>query len=725
MRRMIQCVTACLLVLAGYLLGVTMTPLAGPERVLALDETITTCDWDTFSASLAAVQADGGGTITFDCTGEIEFANELSISTDVTIIGNGQVIFDGNESTRFFSVNETARLVLNGLTLQNGTHARVGGAIANEGTLEIVASTFSGNNGFDGGAIHNANGSVEIRASTFRDNGSFSISSGGAIENDDGFVEVLASTFTNNISPNGGAFYNVQGTLIITASAFNGNRSEEGGAIYNNDGSTLTITASTFTGNSAGFGGAIENQATTTITASTFSENRGSRDGGAIRNIGPLEVTASTFSGNSALGDGGAIINSRSLEITSSTFSDNGAENGGAISSVNTVNIGASILADSIDSDNCDGTFASEGSNLSDDTSCGFGMDEQGDPNLADLTDNGGPTLTMLPQAPSDALDAADCDDTTSPDQRGAPRPDSGCDIGSVEVGATVPVEIVSFLSPTPRALKEGQQAAIQAVAYGPDNMDLVALLDCDDVVGYETPAPGADPDISGACTFLDDGSYSVGLQVCDGGDPANCDTASLSEPFIVTNLPPVIASITTNAPVPQGQPATITVTATDPGVNDVLTYAFDCDDNGSYETPGDGNVGTCPLDPAQASTTINVLVEDGDGGSDTGSVVVGQQATLCVNYATGTLDAPMAGGCPAGTMPLTLPAPNPTTICVHTYSGALGWSPQGACGPNQRPHSVPADGPLAYCRHTYTGDLRFSWNGQCGPYEQAGVIPG
>lgn len=68
---------------------------------------------------------------------------------------------------------------------------------------------------------------------------------------------------------------------------------------------------------------------------------------------------------------------------------------------------------------------------------------QQVDPMLGALADNGGPTLTHLPQTGSPAIDAGDqaaCDsDGITTDQRGFKRVDGKCDIGSVEVGAKPP----------------------------------------------------------------------------------------------------------------------------------------------------------------------------------------------------------------------------------------------------------------------------------------------
>ena len=82
-------------------------------------------------------------------------------------------------------------------------------------------------------------------------------------------------------------------------------------------------------------------------------------------------------------------------------------------------------------------------SNLSDDDSCpGF---LQGDPKLAPLADNGGPTLTHIPLYSSDALGSGDpivCQSApiNGFDQRGEERSIDECDIGSTEVEYVFPI---------------------------------------------------------------------------------------------------------------------------------------------------------------------------------------------------------------------------------------------------------------------------------------------
>jgi hypothetical protein len=184
--------------------------------------------------------------------------------------------------------------------------------------------------------------------------------------------------------------------------------------------------------------------------------------------------------------------------------------------------------------------ISSQGSNLSDDDSCGFGVDEQGEANLAALADNGGPTQTMLPQAPSDALDAANCLDSSAVDQRGAPRPADDCDIGAVEVEADVAVQLIAYVNLS-GVIDEGASAQLLAIAYGPNNANLIYGFDCDDSASFDTPGDSTGTSSTGICAFDDNGEFVVSVRVCDSDDAFNCDVASPPLTIFVNNLPPVI----------------------------------------------------------------------------------------------------------------------------------------------------------------------------------------
>jgi len=98
---------------------------------------------------------------------------------------------------------------------------------------------------------------------------------GGAIYND-GTLNLTSNNFTNNTAPDsGGAIYNTggtdesgifYGTLNVTNCIFTNDTAPDGGAICNNEYGNLTVTSSTFTNNTAIDGGAIYNDGDGTAT---------------------------------------------------------------------------------------------------------------------------------------------------------------------------------------------------------------------------------------------------------------------------------------------------------------------------------------------------------------------------------------------------------------------------------------------------------------------------
>ena len=110
-----------------------------------------------------------------------------------------------------------------------------------------------------------------------------------------------------------------------------------------------------------------------------------------------------------------------------------------------------------------------------------------------------------------------------------------------------------------------------------------------------------------------------------------------------VVNVAPTILSVTNDGPIAFGAPANVTVQATDPGL-DALTYSFDCDGDGAYEVgPQAGASAACTFgDPGEH--TVDVRVDDGDGGSATGSTAVAVLAPT-IHEVAGAVDAAVAAG--------------------------------------------------------------------------------
>lgn len=158
----------------------------------------------------------------------------------------------------------------------------------------------------------------------------------------------------------------------------------------------------------------------------------------------------------------------------------------------------------------------------------------------------------------------------------------------------------------------EGAELSFTATATDPSAADAEAGLLYEWDFGDGSPKV-AGPDLSQTThTYADQGSYTVTVQVTDqdGG------TAQASAVVQVANVAPTV-SLPGDLDLRLGESFTLTATATDPGVNDTLTYTW---------TFGDGQTGTGPtvshVYPNAGEYTITVTVTDGDGGTASDTVV-------------------------------------------------------------------------------------------------------
>lgn len=215
----------------------------------------------------------------------------------------------------------------------------------------------------------------------------------------------------------GGAICDLHTKLTLIASTVSDSSAHQmGGGIFSYS-SALTVINSTISGNST-------------------DPNGGNGLGGGIFSDSPdasnsVTLINSTVSGNTArmLG-GGIFVGRRNGTLINSTISGNSAgTSGGGIYARDGITINDSIVAGNTGGD-VDGPVTGKDNLIG------------GEPRLGALTDNGGPTPTMLPQPGSLAIDAIACDSASAADQRGVLRPQGfACDIGAVEavtVGALV-----------------------------------------------------------------------------------------------------------------------------------------------------------------------------------------------------------------------------------------------------------------------------------------------
>lgn len=200
---------------------------------------------------------------------------DLDITGTLEIIGAGaeQTLIDGNNNDRIFEVLRGARLVLRNLTLLDGRTSAAGGALQNHGHsllhhvhLRANKATHPFSRG-GGGAIDNQ-GMLEVYWANFQGNytsfGDSGLALGGALFNQ-GELLVRDSLFNSNFTSGddvvalGGALFNI-GVADVARSSFLYHSANGPGATIRNDGSgVLKLTNVTVSGNS--FSSASDNDA--------------------------------------------------------------------------------------------------------------------------------------------------------------------------------------------------------------------------------------------------------------------------------------------------------------------------------------------------------------------------------------------------------------------------------------------------------------------------------
>ena len=362
----------------------------------------------------------------------ISIPSVFLLEVDMSIIGAGEdlSIIDGNSITSIF-YNDNSVVEIQDLTISKG------------GNIE------------SGAGINNSGGILSIINCSILDNHASSYANGyGAGIYNSGDLTIVDSLVANNSidahSAYGGGIFNYPpGTILIVNTIFRGNEVNgnyaDGGALFLGGGG-VEIIDSTVTTNSAngvyGFaGGGVFNMAPLTLRNSSIINNNASVGGGIYFHQNSASVINTTISNNRAGYRGSGIYHfNGTTYLQNSTVSNN--LNKGAIyfASNGSFTVKNSIV--SYNPSNCTGyNVASDGYNISDDTTCSyFGPNDQNnvDPMLGPLQDNGGLSFTHALQLGSPAIDTGDSVDCPVTDQRGYLR-DSVCDRGSYEYGAQPP----------------------------------------------------------------------------------------------------------------------------------------------------------------------------------------------------------------------------------------------------------------------------------------------
>lgn len=406
----------CLIVVAGSLLW------SAAPAVAATFTVTNTSSSGPGSLAQAVIDANNDSNpptlieFTPGVSGIINLLGTLMINQNMTIVGPGASVVDvDGDNLQIVSIPSSSTTVsISGLEFSGGGDPSTGGAISNAGTLTVSDSLFADNHA----------GGDDSAAPSY----------GGAIDSS-GTLTVSDSTFTDNAAGGAGASDTTTGTGAGL-----------GGAIYIDSSGFLRVTGSTFTSNTAGGaggggidsgaggGGAIasDTNSSLTVTDSTLTANTagGSAGGGSFSGQGAGGALI-LGSGATATLEGDTIDGNTVGSAPSSLAA--GFENQGTASFVGTI-----VSGNTGGFGNCfeqGGTITSRDSleGPAGQTTCGFDL-PSADPLLGPLADNGGPTDTQAPGQGSPAIGVGGPGTCPSTDQRGAPRPSSGCDIGAYEL---------------------------------------------------------------------------------------------------------------------------------------------------------------------------------------------------------------------------------------------------------------------------------------------------
>lgn len=182
---------------------------------------------------------------------------------------------------------------------------------------------------------------------------------------------------------------------------------------------------------------------------------------------------------------------------------------------------------------------------------------------------------------------------------------------------------------------------------------------------------------------FADEGTHACNATVSDDEATVAAGSATVT----VRNVAPTIVSSPANTVIPATAPSfAYAAYATDPGIDDPLTYAWDFDNDGSYETIGAWGA---HVFPGLGTYPVALRVTDGDGGEDTAAftVVVEPVAPQAVgdHYATSedTVLTVVAPGVKANDVATLGEAAAVTRPPVH---GTLVLLDSGAC--TYQPHA-------------------------------------
>lgn len=357
------------------------------DGVCSISEAIISANNDTTSGAMPGECPAGNGADIIQLTGDILFLQQNhddnvfgrtatpAVTSNITLEGMGfslerdSMLTCNTDNTsdpeefRLLRVADGGSLHLLNTHLINGCvyggaygPRFYGGAVFNDGSLNISSCVFTGNSSNLGGGIYNYDMAVISKVSHTVFDSSSIFDSGGGIANQGGVIgEINNNLFSNNQVYIGGGIANIDGHIsLITNNTFFNNDAGIGGAISNTSFSTPSeigvLRNNTFSENTAEFsGGAVSNFDTiNNVSQNTFANNSAGSQAGAYRNLGTTNnMNNNLFINNSAVSsDNDCSITSGTVSGSNNISNQNNGTCGGVIDLTTLTTLSIDTLAD-------------------------------------------------------------------------------------------------------------------------------------------------------------------------------------------------------------------------------------------------------------------------------------------------------------------------------------------------------------------------------------------
>lgn len=443
----------------------------------------------------------------------------------------------------------------------------------------------------------------------------------------------------NNAATRGGGMYNYFSAPALNTATFSGNKTvgEGGGGMYNEDSSNASLTNVTFSNNEANAGGGIINQnSNLSLTDVTFSDNRATYGAGMYNISSSPSLNTVTFSGNEAAVNGGGMYNFNSSHPSiQNSILWNNTPNDLVNAPGSTPSFHHSLVQgiNPPGSGNLDGTNPANNPLFVRVVNCGSdgcadnpntAGDESENDDYGDLRlQAGSPTIDVGDNTAD--FDAGGSGSQTiadiATDLAGQPRIAAVkslpaiVDMGAYETVAFPP----SAHTGGPYTSNEGSSLALNGAASNDDVAIISYAWDCTDDGTVDVTAPTP---TGSACTYPDDGSYTLRLTLTDNVGVTGTATTQVT----VVNVAPVYTPAPNQSTFAGSDTAFDLGTFTDPGAEGAwpITIKWGDGETSTFNATSAGVLPSKSHTYAKVGTyNVVITVDDGEASHQGGLQVV------------------------------------------------------------------------------------------------------